>query len=218
MKILFFGDSITDAGRNRDGSNHMSTLGWGFVRVIADRLLGDSPDKYEIVNRGISGNRVVDLYARIKSDAWNLQPDVISILIGVNDVWHEVTGGNGVELERFENVYRMLIADTKKALPNTKLILCEPFVLEGTATENTAEIPDKYQRFCAVYEYAKVAKKLAEEFDLPFVALQEKLTEAAEKSKAEYYLADGVHPHIAGATLIADEWTKVFKENFEKKN
>lgn len=218
MKILFFGDSITDAGRNRDGSKHMSTLGWGFVRVIADRLIGTSPDKYEIINCGISGNRVVDLYARIKNDVWNLQPDIISILIGVNDVWHEVMRGNGVELNRFENVYRMLIKDTKKALPNTKIIICEPFFLEGTATENTTDIPDKYQRFCEVYRYAKVAKQLAKEFGLPFVALQERLTKAAEKSKAEYYLADGVHPHIAGATLLADEWTKVFKENFEKDN
>ena len=212
MKILFFGDSITDAGRNRDGGSHMSTLGWGFVRVIADRLQGNAPDKYEIVNRGISGNRVVDLYARIKSDCWNLNPDVISILIGVNDVWHEIGGKNGVELDRFENVYRMMIEDTKKALPNTKLILCEPFVLEGSATCATEEVPDRYQRFLSVYDYAKVVRKLAEEYEIPFLPLQERFNERASATEASYYLCDGVHPHIAGATLIADEWVKLFKE------
>ena len=211
MKILFFGDSITDAGRNRDGSKHMSTLGWGFVRVIADRLIGTSPDKYEIINCGISGNRVVDLYARIKSDVWNLQPDVLSILIGINDIWHEIDALNGVDIERFITVYRMLIKDTLLALPNVRIILCEPFVLIGTATENTELMPDRYEKFCYVYQYAKAVKALAEEFGIEFLPLQEKFNFCAEKSKAEYYLIDGVHPHIAGATLIADEWVKLFK-------
>ena len=212
MKILFFGDSITDAGRNRDAGTHMFSLGYGFVRVIADRLQAAEPEKYEIVNRGISGNRVVDLYARIKCDAWNLQPDVLSILIGINDIWHEISGKNGVEIDRFEAVYRMMLADTKKALPNTKIILCEPFVLQGSATESTEEIPDRYERFCQVYQYAAVVKKLAEEFDLPFLPLQEKFTQVSNGGKEAYYLADGVHPHVAGAKLIADEWMQLFQE------
>ncbi len=215
MKILFFGDSITDAGRNRENPEHVSGLGVGYVRVVADRLIGKTANKYEIINRGISGNRVVDLYSRIKCDCWNLNPDVISILIGVNDVWHEVTRKNGVELDRFEKVYRMMIEDTKKALPDVKMILCEPFVLKGAATQDTEEIPDRYQQFLAVYEYAKVVKKLAEEYGLPFVALQEKFNVGAAKNGVEYYLNDGVHPWVGGATLIADEWVKVFEENFD---
>ena len=214
MKILFFGDSITDADRKRNDDSHITALGTGYVRVVADRLQGREPDKYEIINRGISGNRVVDLYARIKSDVWNLQPDVLSILIGINDIWHEINYGNGVDIKRFENVYRMLIADTKKVLPNTKMILCEPFVLEGIATCNTEENANRYERFCEVYQYAKVVEKLAKEFDIPFLLLQQKFTEKANQTKPEYYLADGVHPHIAGATLIADEWLKLFKEKF----
>ena len=215
MKILFFGDSITDANRNREHPETVSGLGVGYVRVIADRLVGKTANKYEILNRGISGNRVVDLYSRIKCDCWNLNPDVISILIGVNDVWHEVTGKNGVEIDRFEKVYRMIIEDTKKALPNVKMILCEPFVLKGAATQDTEEIPNKYEQFLATYDYAKVVKKLAEEYGLPFVALQEKFSAGAEKNGVEYYLRDGVHPWFGGATLIADEWVKVFKENFD---
>ena len=104
----------------------------------------------------------------------------------------------------------MMIEDTKKALPNTRLILCEPFVLEGSATSNTEEKPDRYERFCQVYEYAKVVKNLAEEYGLTFVPLQETFTRATEKSKAEYYLSDGVHPDVAGANLIAKEWIKHF--------
>ena len=213
MKILFFGDSITDAGRNRDNPTHLSGLGYGYVRVVADRLLGKNPQLHEITNKGISGNRIVDLYARVKSDVWNLQPDLVSILIGINDIWHELVHQNGVEIQRFENVYRMLIEDTKKALPNVKMILCEPFVLEGSAT--VEEGSDKYERFCEVYEYAKVVKKLAEEFDLPFVSLQDKFTGGAAKFSPQDYLYDGVHPHTAGATLIADEWLKVFEQYFQ---
>ena len=212
MKIVFFGDSITDAGRKYEESSHIGTLGVGFVRLIADRLQGKNPEQYEIINRGISGNRVVDLYARVKRDVWNLKPDVISILIGVNDIWHEIDNQNGVDLQRFTTVYRMLIEDTLRALPNVKIILCEPFVLPGAATNNTEAMPNRYERFCQVYEYAKAIKALAEEFGLPFLPLQEKFIEGAEKSKAEYYLSDGVHPHIAGATLIADEWMKLFKK------
>lgn len=216
MKILFYGDSITDAGRNREMTTHLFGLGCGYVRAVADRLQGNDPEKYEIINRGISGNRVVDLYARIKIDAWNLKPDVLSILIGVNDVWHEVSGQNGVEIDRFENVYRMMLADTKKALPDTKIILCEPFVLKGVSTESTEEFPDKYEKFCVVYQYAEVVKKLAKEFDIPFLPLQEAFNKASKGGKEAYYLADGVHPHVAGATLIADEWVKLFKEKIEK--
>ncbi len=206
MKIEFFGDSITDAGRNRENLEHFSAMGAGFVRQIAGNLLAESPEKYEIINRGISGNRIVDLYARIKVDCWNLEPDVLSILIGVNDVWHEINHQNGVDIERFERVYDMLLSDTKKRLPNVKIILCEPFVLLGSATE------EKYEEFLIVKEYAKVVKRLADKYKIPFLPLQEKFDEAAKMHDAKYYLIDGVHPNIAGATLIANEWQKLFKE------
>ena len=219
MKILFYGDSITDAGRMREdltGSTGLGGLGYGYVRSIADKLIGEHPNEYEVINTGISGNRIVDLYSRIKADCWNLEPDLISILIGVNDVWHELGGReNGVEIDRFEKVYRMLIEDTKKRLPNVKIMLLEPFVLEGAATRSHEGEPDRYQRFLSVYDYAKVVKKLAEEYGLVFVPLQEKLTEGAKKHGVEYYLNDGVHPWFGGAKLIADEWYKAFEKNFK---
>ena len=212
IKILFFGDSITDAQRKREPSENISPLGFGFVRSIADELLGQTHNQYEIINKGISGHRIVDLYSRVKIDVWNHKPDVLNILVGVNDILHEIKYCNGVELERFERIYRMLIEDTKKALPDTQIILCEPFVLEGAETKNTEEMPDRYERFLEVYKYAKVVKKLAEEFDLPFIELQEKFTKKAQEYGVEKYLFDGVHPHVAGARLIAQEWLKEFKK------
>ena len=205
MKIVFFGDSITEMGRSYNVDGQAFGYGVGFVNSVSCALKYENPEKYEIINRGISGNRIVDLYARIKADVWNLKPDLISILIGINDVWHEIYGENGVELNRFEKVYRMIIEDTKEHLPNVKFILCEPFVLRGTATE------EKYEAFCEVKKYAAVVEKLANEYGIPFVALQDKFDEASKKHGAVHYLYDGVHPDIAGGKLIADEWLAVFK-------
>jgi lysophospholipase L1-like esterase len=209
MKILFFGDSITDMGRNRDTDGRAFGYGVGYVNSVASTLKYENPEKYEIINRGIGGHRIVDLYARIKADVWNHNPDVISILIGINDVWHEIYGGNGVDLKRFERVYRMLIEDTKEQLPNVKFILCEPFVLKGSATE------ERFEEFLEVKKYAAVVKKLAEEYGIPFVALQEKFNEVAAKYSAVHYLYDGVHPDVAGGKLIAEEWLKVFRAEIE---
>ena len=208
MKILFYGDSITDAGRDRATDFQPASYGNGYVKYIVENLLAKDYKPEDLINRGISGNRIVDLYARIKVDCWNHTPDRISILIGVNDVWHEVEGKNGVEIDRFEKVYRMLIEDTKAKLPNVKMMLLEPFVLKGAATVNEG---DKWERFLAVYDYAKVVKKLAEEYGLPFVSLQDKFTEA-EKGGTPNLLSDGVHPAEAGAKLIAEEWLKVFRQ------
>lgn len=206
MKIVFFGDSITDMSRNKEADFEYNSYGFGYPLVVCSKMSEEDPTKHEIINRGISGNRTVDLYARIKKDVWNLQPDVLSILIGVNDVWHELGSQNGVELERFEQVYRMIVEDTKKRLPNIKIILLEPFFTKGRAVDYLG-----YEGFCQVFEYAKVVKKLAQEYGLVFVPLQEKIDEAAKMYGEQYYLYDGVHPHVAGATLIANEWLKAFE-------
>ena len=206
MKILFYGDSITDMGRSREVDKNAFGYGVGYVNYASSTLMGENPAKYDIINRGISGNRVVDLYARIKCDLWNLEPDVISILIGVNDVWHEIYAENGVDIKRYEKVYRMLIEDTKERLPKAKFILLEPFVLKGSATE------EHYEEFCEVKKYARVVEKLAREYGAEFVPLQKKFDEAAAKHGAAYYLYDGVHPDVAGGKLIADAWLAAFRK------
>ena len=200
MKIVFFGDSITDMSRVRNSDGKVESYGDSYVFFVAGKLLSENPQKYKIINRGISGNRVVDLYARIKGDVWNQQPDVLSILIGVNDVWHDFAENpNGVDLTRWEKVYRMLIEDTKERLPNTKIMILEPFVLHGRAVDYN----DRYEDFQKVKLYAAKAKEIAEDYGLTFVPLQEKFDEAAEKYGERYYLYDGVHPDVAGAALIA---------------
>ena len=211
MKIVLWGDSITDMGRDRTSDLGAFSYGHGYSNAVAGQLTKENPLKYEIYNHGISGDRIVDLYARIKKDVWNLTPDVLSILIGVNDVWHDLGNcPNGVDIIRYEKVYRMIIEETKEKIPNVKIILCEPFVLKGEATK------EKYESFSKVKEYAKVVKTLASEYNLYFLPLQKELDNEAEKFGAEKILYDGVHPSIAGARIIADEWIKLFKEAIDK--
>jgi len=199
--ILFQGDSITDTARNREIAkpNHGAALGSGYANLIASRLLQDRPqDQLSFYNRGISGNRVTDLYARWKVDGINLQPDLISILIGVNDTWHEFMYGNGVEVARYTTIYRMLLDYTKQRLPAVKLVLCEPFVLRcGVVTDEwIAEMDERRQ----------VVSKLATEFDAIFVPFQGVLDKALQHAEAAYWAADGVHPTPAGHRLLADAW------------
>ena len=166
MKIVFFGDSITDGQRNREEQEYNARYGSGFVIQVVSRLFRKDPKKYEILNRGIGGDRIVDMIARIKKDVWNEQPDVVSILEGINDISHEVYLQNGVDVVRWEKLYRMMLADTKERLPNTKLIICEPFALcESRKTDD-------------VLKYAQETQKIAQEFNLPFVALQDKMDKA----------------------------------------
>lgn len=209
-RILFQGDSITDCGRKRDW---FYGLGDGYPNLIKASLGCDAPNEYEFINRGISGNRIVDLYARIKSDFINLKPDYASIYIGVNDTWHEIASQNGVETDKFEKIYTMLIDEVMLACPETKLILIAPYVLEGSATCNIEEIPDRLERFRKdVAEKTAVVKKLAEKYKLPLVELQPAFDEACTKAPAEYWAADGVHPTPSGHEIIKRLWIETFQK------
>lgn len=210
MKILFTGDSITDMGRNRTTNYQYDSLGANYTFFIAGELGVKEPNKYQILTRGISGNRIVDLYARFRADGLNDFPDVISILIGVNDVWHGIAGNNGVPIEIYERFYNMIIDDTRKEFPHIKFMILEPFILKGSATQ------EKFEQFKMVYEYAKIAKKVANEKGCVFVPLQDVLSKKAEKDGAETYLYDGVHPSVAGAKIIADEWLRVFEKEIKQ--
>ncbi len=203
--ILFQGDSVTDCGRSRaDNLLDNQGLGEGYPMLVSAMLNGDEPGAgYKIINRGISGNRVVDLYARWKIDALNLKPEILSILIGVNDTWHEKGCGNGVEVPRYEKVYRELLTWTKEALPDCKIVLCEPFVLQfGAVGEDW--LPEMAER-------GAIVKKLAAEFGAVFVPFQTVVRDAAAISKPELILADGVHPRLAGHQIMAKAWIKEVK-------
>ena len=200
--LLFQGDSITDAGRNKEMLAPANKgLGIGYAHLTAAELLASEPEKeWQIYNRGISGNRVVDLYARWKIDTLNLRPDVLSILIGVNDTWHEKANQNGVEVPRYDKIYRMLMDWTVSELPETKIILLEPFVLLTGAVEE-----DWIDEINARRE---VVKKIAEDYNTLFLPLQSLFDEACKKAPMEYWLGDGVHPTAAGHSLITKAWIK----------
>lgn len=208
--ILFQGDSITDAGRNRENDNEK---GFGYASMVAGELGANEPYQYIFYNRGISGNRVVDLFARMKIDMINLKPNIMSILIGVNDVWHEYKRQNGVSAEKYELVYGLMIEELLRELPGLKLMIMEPFVLPGSATQSTEEHPDRWAFFSReVPLRAQAAKRLAEKYDLPFVPLQEIFDKANTDAPApDYWLRDGVHPTAAGHTLIKRAWLEAYK-------
>ncbi|MBO4572804.1 MAG: lysophospholipase [Clostridia bacterium] len=207
MKILFFGDSITDMGRSKEaGAIPPLALGTGYPMIVASKLSELYPKKHEVVNRGNGGNRIVDLYARIKADVWNEKPDMVVVLVGINDLWHESIVKNGVDIERFEKVYTMLIEDTLSALDGVKMVLLSPFVMKGSETEK------QFEFFSQIHGYAEVVKKLAAKYGLYHLSLQEKFDAYAEKYGAEYYVYDGIHPNVAGATLIANAFIELVKD------
>lgn len=207
--ILFQGDSITDAGRSREND---ANAGFGYVTLVKGELGFNYPNEYEMYNRGISGNRVIDVYARMKKDIIKLKPDIMSILIGVNDVWHEINRQEGIDADKYFKIYSMLIEEVKEALPDVKIMIMEPFVLKASATEDTEECPNKWDLFSTeVKKRAEKAKEIATKYDLPFIPLQEKFDEAAKLAPNNYWLADGVHPTTAGHEIIKREWIKSFK-------
>ncbi|MBR7118991.1 MAG: SGNH/GDSL hydrolase family protein [Lentisphaeria bacterium] len=204
--ILFQGDSITDCGRDRANPG---ALGPGYPSMVATRIVNNNWScRRNFINRGISGDRVVDLYARWKRDAINLKPDVISILIGVNDTWHEMNYGNGVEPERYDRFYRMLLDWSRKSNPDVKFILLEPFVLNFGFI--TSEWLDE------IKERQEIVRKIAADYNAIFVPLQEKISAAADMARdPKMVLGDGVHPTIYGHQLIADEYLKYAGELFK---
>src|SRR6267378_2689227 len=131
--VLFQGDSITDAGRGREKAgtpNEQPGLGSGYAWLAAAELLVDHPtEQLKVFNRGISGNKVFQLADRWQADCLDLKPNVLSILIGVNDLWHKLDGKYDGTVEIYERDYRALLERTRKALPKVKFVICEPFVL-----------------------------------------------------------------------------------------
>ena len=211
-RILFQGDSITDVGRDRTNPTGWGIMGFGYPLLLKARLNYDHPGDYDILNRGVSGDRVVDIYARMQRDIVNLAPDYLSLLIGVNDVWHSISDNpNGVAAPKFERVYDWLLTELHEALPDLCFIILEPFVLPGSATVAIEERPDRFEIFSReVPLRAQAARRVAEKHGCAFVPLQKPLDEACRLAPPDHWLRDGVHPTDAGHELIAREWMKAF--------
>jgi len=203
--ILFTGDSITDCGRNRTEENMQeNAAGWGYANLLTSEFLHDYPSLgLTIYNRGISGNRIVDLYARAKEDCYNLRPSVVSILIGVNDLWAEHKRGTGVEAEKYRRIYDLMLTETRERLSNVRFVLLEPFSLRGVPEVADYEV---WRTELAVRQ--GIVKDLAQKHDAIFVPLQAAFDAACEQAPDTYWLYDGVHPTGAGHALIAQAWKK----------
>ncbi len=201
-RILFQGDSITDGNRGRSSDlNHI--LGHGYQYIIACKygaLLAER--NLTFINRGVSGNKVSDLLLRWQKDINELNPDILSILIGVNDL------NSGVSPEQFEQEYDELLSKTVSALPKVKLVLGEPFGLPTGAKKANWE---KYQAQLAAYQ--AVVNKLGEKYHAPVVHYQKVFEDAVKRVHAEYWIWDGVHPTFSGHQLMADEWIRTV-QNF----
>lgn len=202
--VLFQGDSITDAGREKEKElpNNPRSFGYGYAFLAASALLNALPEKQlTIYNRGISGNKVYQLADRWQKDCIDLKPKVLSVLIGVNDYWHKRNGKYDGTIEIYENDYRALLKRTKEALPGVKLVLCEPYYLLNTsAVDETWVAPMK--------QYQAVARKMAKEFDTLWVPFQKIYDEAIKHAPATYWSHDGVHPAMPGAQLMAEAWLR----------
>ncbi len=200
--VLFQGDSITDAGRNREEGNQpnrQSALGSGYAWMAASQLLVGRPkDNLKIFNRGISGNKVYQLDERWQEDCLDLKPNVLSILIGVNDVWHMLDGRYDGTLEKYETDYNHLLERTKKSLPEVKLVICDPYVLR------CGVVDDKW--FPVIDDYRAAAKRVADGAGAVFVPFQATFDTAVQFAPPEHWTKDGVHPSAFGHALMAHTW------------
>lgn len=192
--LLFQGDSITDCGRGREDD---CNLGDGYVSIIADILSIEYPElKLRILNRGISGNRAINLVERWQSDCLDLKPNIVSIMIGINDTWRRYDKNDPTSIESYCESYRKILKQTRNI--GAKLVLIEPFVLPYPA-DRISWREDLDPRIEAVRDFAK-------EFDATLIPLDRIMAEAALKQPPEYWAYDGVHPTEEGHNLIAKAW------------
>ena len=209
-RILFQGDSITDCSRDRE---KFYDMGHGYARFVAGALGLDYPGEYEFINRGVSGNRVTNLYDRRQADFIDLKPDYLSIYIGVNDALCLFYNTIGVETERYERVYAELVDDMLAACPDVKIMLITPFVAEGSITCNTDMPADLFERLHKdVCDKAEAAKRLAAKYGFPVIDLQAAFDEACKKAPVSYWTVDGVHPTAPGHEIIKRMWIETFEK------
>ena len=200
--ILFQGDSITDAGRDKQSRNANTTqmMGSGYVLQAAGELLCTHADKNLIIyNKGISGNKVHQLAERWEADCIELKPNVLSILIGVNDFWHTKTGGYQGTVKVYEDDFRALLKRTLALVPTVKLVIGEPFAVAGISAVDDSWYPE-------FDKYREAAKKIADEFNAVFIPYQKIFDEAQKRAPGAYWTYDGVHASLAGAKLMANAW------------
>ena len=201
--ILFTGDSITDGARERKYYrlyNHIRALGNGYVQLTATRLNYQLPDRnLKIYNTGINGDTIEKMMARLDTDCIKLKPDVVSILIGVNDFNVAFSRSGKGDPDRYEREYRQMLGRIKDTLPDVRFIIGEPYAVKGARDITDSWYPE-------FETYPAIARELAEEFGAVFIPYQSVYTEAAANAPERYFSSDGVHPSIAGVRLMSNAW------------
>ncbi len=203
-RFLFMGDSITDGnrGRNQD-PNHI--MGHGFAFSLASRIGANFPKLgLSFVNKGISGNKITELQNRWKTDVLDQKPDILSILVGINDFGSVRNAkSDAVDSRKYEAIYRELLTETKNIFPEIILVICSPFLVPVAKYK-----PDFLELFPIFDEYRQISKKIATEFGAIFIDLQAVFENEKESPSYEYWIWDGIHPTVAGHELIVKAWLK----------
>lgn len=205
--ILFQGDSITEWGRTigAQGANLSSALGGSYPFLASANLLTQYPGKnLQCYNRGVSGNKIPQLAERWDADCIALKPNVLSILVGVNDLWHHLNGQYNGTIDDYRKGYIALLERTKQNLPDVKLIIGEPFAFAGIKYVNQSWYP-KFN------EFRLTAREMADTYHATFIPYQSIFDDALKLAPAVYWSLDGVHPTVAGAGLMAKAWLEVVK-------
>ncbi|MBF0246357.1 MAG: lysophospholipase [Planctomycetes bacterium] len=205
--IVFQGDSVTDAGRS--GSADSFALGSGYVSLLAAKIGVDhAADNYLILNKGVGGDKVVQLFARWRDDVLNIHPQILSILIGVNDSYGEYTPWhNGVAHEKFRRVYTLILDEALADNPDCKLVLCEPFSMPASLIKLGIKVQTPAKAKADLLGKQQIVKSLAEKYGACFVPLQEVFDRAQKKARSvDYWILDGLHPSLSGHELIARQW------------
>ena len=195
--ILLQGDSITDAGRTNP---QIGGLGNGYAAMCIRAMQALYPDyNLTMYNRGISGNRVEDLVARWNEDCVELKPNVVSIFIGINNVWHPYTSPDVVyDIKKFEDDYIRIVERTLAI--GAKLVIMEPF-----AFHHAAFLEAWRER---LWEVNQVVRKIGLRYADAYIPLDGLFYQAAQKCGAAELSADGVHPTYNGHRLITEQWLK----------
>ena len=191
MKILFQGDSITDCGRNRED---IKDIGPGYVKFAAEQIVIDHPDKeFEFINLGIGGNQTKDLVARLQTDFIDINPDIVSILIGINDVWHHANAGcNWIPNEIFEGRYRAVLKAIKEKT-SAKIVMLEPFLFPAS---------DKQFFRIDLDPKIQIVRKLAREYADVYIPTDGLLAAKIAVEDWQKYSADGVHLIQYGSQVV----------------
>ncbi len=200
MKILFFGDSITEAGRNlldrRD-------LGVGYVKIVAGKLRLLYPEAdLEFLNCGVGGDTTADLLVRIGEDVVDQQPDCVVLQVGINDVWKRFSVGEIVTPDEFRGNYEKIVAQLKAT--GAKLVIIQPYLLK---------IDDKQRFRPYLNEFLAIIREIAEREQIPVVPMDEIFTGLSQDIKPAQFSADGVHPTHRGCRYIADCLIKELKKS-----